>query len=232
MNAASERFDGDGGAPGNVIRHFPDNGALRVFHIFRPAAVRTGDAGDRVHIAQIIAAAFAEITFVTGDDNFHDGFIADFETIFFFGTLAQFHHFADKLMSGNDGGMVVDRLAEIGVTVENLRIGGADTNPADLDYYFFFTGLRVGDIFITKITFSMNDNSFHLLPLCFDQLLDFFFDLFLDFKTAWLGWIRRQFHQKAKINNTVMTAAAISEYSRSRLRVVVPIKSEGCLTRS
>ncbi len=121
-----------------------------------------------MHIAEIVSAAFAEIAFVARDNNFHDGFIADFETVFFFRTLTEFDDFTDKLMAGDDRSMVIDRLAEIGIAVINFRIGSADTNPADFDDYFFLTGLRVGNIFIAEITFSMDNNSFHSLPLYFD----------------------------------------------------------------
>ena len=45
---------------------------------------------------------------------------------------------------------------------------GTNPRPADFDDYFFLTGLRVGNIFIAEITFSMDNNSFHSLPLYFD----------------------------------------------------------------
>jgi hypothetical protein len=43
----------------------------------------------------------------------------------------------------------------------NLRVGGADAAPADFYYYFFFAGFRVRDIFVTEITFAVDNYCFH-----------------------------------------------------------------------
>ena len=90
--------------------------------------------------------------------------IADFQTVFFFGTLAQFDDFADVLMPGNNRGMVINSLAEIGSAMQNLRVGGANTAATDFYYYLFFPGLRVRNVFIAEITFTMNNYSFHFSP--------------------------------------------------------------------
>jgi len=60
-----------------------------------------------VHFAQIVAAALAEITFHAGDEDFHNGVVADVEAVFFFGAFAQFYYFADIFMPGDNWGMVV-----------------------------------------------------------------------------------------------------------------------------
>ncbi len=86
--------------------------------------------------------------------------VADFEAVFFFGAFAQLHYLADILVSGDNRGMVVNRLRKISVTVINFGVGGANAAPADFYYYFFFAGFRVRNIFVTEITFAMNDYCF------------------------------------------------------------------------
>jgi len=42
----------------------------------------------------------------------------------------------------------------------NLRVGGADAAPSDFDNHFFFAGFRVRNIFITEITFAVDNYCF------------------------------------------------------------------------